>query len=183
MAKKQSTKPDKRPAGRLEILPEGYEQWLGDIKERVRRAQLRAAVSVNRELVELYWQIGKGLVERQKIHRWGNSVIDRLGEDLQRAFPGLSGFSRTNVYRMRAFYLAYQDLAQIVPQAVGQSSDEGLPESSPRSLGAITWCSSSGSRTRASGSGMPERPWNTAGAGASSASKSRAASSGGRAGP
>ena len=127
MAKTKSNKPEATPAVRPDLVPDGYEQWLEDIKDRVRRAQLRAMVSVNQELIELYWQIGKGLVERQKDNRWGTSIIDRLGEDLQRAFPGMSGFSRTNVYRMRAFYLAYQGLATIVPQLVGQFSEEGLP--------------------------------------------------------
>ena len=128
MAKKKSTKPGSPPASRADLLPDGYEQWLRDIKDRVRQAQLRAAAAVNRELIELYWQIGKGLVERQEAHRWGNSVVDRLGEDLQRAFPGLGGFSRTNVYRMRAFYLAYRDAGQVVPQLVGQSAADGLPQ-------------------------------------------------------
>src|SRR4051812_9731653 len=108
MAKK--TDPKKKPAKAVSeetgLVPKGYEKFLGELKERIRTAQLKAAVSVNRELIQLYWQIGKALVERQKTEGWGKSIIDRLGDDLQKAFPGLAGFSRTNVYRMRAFYLA-----------------------------------------------------------------------------
>ena len=135
MAKKKS---ETRPPGRAPeagLLPEGYESFLSELKERIRTAQLRASVAVNRELIALYWQIGNGIVERQKIHRWGNAVLDRLGDDLQRAFPGLSGFSRTNLYRMRAFYLAYRDAREIVPQAVGQMAETCLPEA----VAGIPW--------------------------------------------
>jgi predicted nuclease of restriction endonuclease-like (RecB) superfamily len=132
MGRKKSTEPATSPARASQLLPAGYEQFLGELKDRIRRAQLRASVAVNRGLIELYWQIGKGLVERQKAHGWGNSVIDRLGEDLREAFPGMGGFSRTNVYRMRAFFLAYRDL--IVPQAVGQ-----IPEEPPAATTEIPW--------------------------------------------
>src|SRR5512147_212910 len=106
--KKSKTSPPAGDAPEAGLLPEEYESFLTEIKERIRTSQLRASVAINRELIALYWQIGSGIVERQKIHRWGNAVLDRLGDDLQRAFPGLSGFSRTNLYRMRAFYLAYR---------------------------------------------------------------------------
>jgi predicted nuclease of restriction endonuclease-like (RecB) superfamily len=124
--KTENRPPTRKP--RADLLPKGYEAFLGELKERIRTAQLRAALAVNRELIALYWQIGSDIVERQKAHRWGNAVLDRLGDDLQKAFPGLSGFSRTNLYRMRAFYLAYRDAHEIVPQAVGQIAERGLPE-------------------------------------------------------
>jgi predicted nuclease of restriction endonuclease-like (RecB) superfamily len=109
------------------VLPEGYKAFLRDLKERIRTAQLRAARAVNRELLALYWHIGKSIVKRQQKEGWGNAVIDRLGADLQKAFPGLSGFSRTNVYRMRAFYLAYHQVQPVVPQTVGQLGEEPVP--------------------------------------------------------
>ena len=135
MAKKKSESSPPGEAPEAGLLPEGYESFLSELKERIRTAQLRASVAVNRELIALYWQIGNGIVERQKIHRWGNAVLDRLGDDLQRAFPGLSGFSRTNLYRMRAFYLAYRDAREIVPQAVGQIAETCLPEA----VAGIPW--------------------------------------------
>jgi predicted nuclease of restriction endonuclease-like (RecB) superfamily len=134
MAKKKPSKPPSRQP-KAEVAPKGYDTFLVELKERIRIAQLRAALAVNRELIELYWQTGSDIVERQKVHRWGNAVLDRLGEDLQRAFPGLSGFSRTNLYRMRAFYLAYRDAREIVPQAVGQLAESGLPHA----LAGIPW--------------------------------------------
>jgi predicted nuclease of restriction endonuclease-like (RecB) superfamily len=135
MAKKKT---GRKPVGRkppAETEPKGYGAFLADLKERIRTAQLRASRAVNRELIRLYWHTGHDIVERQKTHRWGNAVLDRLGDDLQKAFPGLSGFSRTNLYRMRAFYLAYRDAPEIVPQAVGQMAAGGPPEA----LAAIPW--------------------------------------------
>jgi predicted nuclease of restriction endonuclease-like (RecB) superfamily len=137
VAKKREPQKKSIPSARDDtgLLPKGYEEFLGELKERIRAAQVRAAVSVNRELILLYWQIGRDIVQRQKALRWGNAVLDRLGEDLQKAFPGSSGFSRTNLYRMRGFYLAYKEALQIVPQAVGQIAQEGLPEA----LTGIPW--------------------------------------------
>ena len=129
MAKKRGTRPKaKRQVVRAgDLLPEGYEEFLGELKERIRTARIRASLAANRELIELYWHIGRSVVEKQKISGWGNAVIAHLGDDLQKAFPGESGFSRTNIYRMRALFLAYQGAEKIVPQLVGQISETGLP--------------------------------------------------------
>ena len=89
------------------------------LKERIRTAQLRASVSVNRELVLLYWQIGRDILARQKEHGWGAKVIDRLAGDLRREFPGMEGFSPRNLKYMRAFALAWPEEA-IVQQAAAQ---------------------------------------------------------------
>ncbi len=129
MAKKRGTRPKAKhqivKAGGL--LPEGYEEFLSELKERIRTARLRASLAANRELIALYWHIGRSVVEKQKTSGWGHAVIAHLGDDLQKAFPGESGFSRTNVYRMRALFLAYQGVEKIVPQLVGQISETGLP--------------------------------------------------------
>jgi predicted nuclease of restriction endonuclease-like (RecB) superfamily len=101
-------------------LPSGYVKFLEDVKSRIRTAQVKAALSVNRELIQLYWSIGRDIVERQRAEGWGAAVIDRLAADIQREFPGLSGFSRGNIYRMRAFYLAYPQTSANVAQAARQ---------------------------------------------------------------
>jgi predicted nuclease of restriction endonuclease-like (RecB) superfamily len=107
-------------------LPQGYVELLEDIKGRIRQAQVRAAVAASRELIRLYWDIGREIVRRQLEEGWGTKVIDRLSADLQKAFPGRSGFSRANVHRMRLFYLAYSGESEVVAQVVRQfSSDEG----------------------------------------------------------
>lgn len=92
-----------------EKLPSGYSAFLEDLKDRIQAARVKAALSVNRELIALYWDIGKSIVERQRVEGWGKSIVDRLAEDIQRAFPGIEGFSPSNIWRMRAFYLAWTE--------------------------------------------------------------------------
>ena len=82
---------------------------LEDLKTRIRTAQVKAALAVNRELVLLYWEIGRRIVERQENEGWGRSVIERLADDLRQEFPELQGFSRSNIWRMRAFFLGYRN--------------------------------------------------------------------------
>lgn len=102
-----------------ELLPAGYQEFLVQIKQRIQEAQVRAALSVNRELVLLYWRIGQDILDRQAREGWGGKVIERLAADLRRSFPGMSGFSRRNLHYMRTFAGAYPD-ETIVQQAVAQ---------------------------------------------------------------
>jgi predicted nuclease of restriction endonuclease-like (RecB) superfamily len=97
----------------------GYEDWLKVLKARIRAAQARATFAVNSELVLLYWQIGKEILDRQQQQGWGTKVVERLAEDLRREFPEMKGFSRSNLMYMRAFAEAWPDAA-IVQQLVGQ---------------------------------------------------------------
>ncbi|MBA3438909.1 MAG: DUF1016 domain-containing protein, partial [Pyrinomonadaceae bacterium] len=97
----------------------GYDEFLRDLKERIRHAQLRAASAVNRELVVLYWQMGRDILERQCEQGWGAKVIDRLAADLRRAFPEMRGFSPRNLKYMRAFAEAWPD-EQFVQQVAAQ---------------------------------------------------------------
>lgn len=98
----------------------GYDEFLSDLKERIRSAQVKAALSVNRELISLHFEIGRGIVERQEQAGWGSSILERLSHDLNVAFPGVSGFSRRSLYVMRSFYLTYRDEPESVQQAVAQ---------------------------------------------------------------
>lgn len=100
-------------------IPEGYNDFLRDLKARISQAQLRAAIALNTELVLLYWQIGRDILTRQQQQGWGAKVINRLATDLRQAFPELKGFSRSNLTYMRAFGEAYPN-EQIVQQVVGQ---------------------------------------------------------------
>jgi len=108
-------------------LPKGYPEFILSLKNRIRTAQVKAAVSVNRELILLYWHIGLELGKKADDASWGAKIIDTLARDLQSEFHGTGGFSRTNLYRMRAFYAAYPKSPAIVPQAVGQNVSP-LPE-------------------------------------------------------
>lgn len=105
--------------GTRSIVPKGYESFLKELKNRIQHAQLRAALSVNRELVLLYWSIGKDILTRQKEQGWGAKVIDRLAADLRKAFPEMTGFSPRNLKYMRAFAEAWPE-EPIVQQLVAQ---------------------------------------------------------------
>lgn len=100
-------------------IPNDYIDWLTELKTRIHYAQQRAALSVNRELIVLYWQIGRDILDRQAQQGWGAKVIERLSHDLRTAFPDMKGFSRANLMYMRAFAEAWPD-AEIVQQLVGQ---------------------------------------------------------------
>lgn len=97
----------------------GYPALLEDLKERIRAAQVRAALAANRELVLLYWEIGRRILESQKREGWGARVIDRLASDLGKSFPEVAGFSRRNLQAMRSFADAFSD-EPIVQQLVAQ---------------------------------------------------------------
>ncbi|KVL64536.1 hypothetical protein WM03_32025 [Burkholderia ubonensis] len=84
-----------------------YRSWLTDLKQRVEHARQRAAASANRELVTLYWQIGRDILERQQLQGWGAKVIDQLARDLKDAFPDMRGFSPRNLKYMRALAQAW----------------------------------------------------------------------------
>jgi predicted nuclease of restriction endonuclease-like (RecB) superfamily len=137
----------------------GYEEFLRDIKARVKTAQIRASLAVNKELVLLYWSIGHDILQRQQEQGWGAKVIDRLSKDLQREFPTVQGFSTRNLKYMRAFAEAWAE-EPIVQQAVGllapkekQSSivqvvagllEQNIPKENPlvfvqAPLAQITW--------------------------------------------
>ena len=94
---------------KLTPAPEGYADWLAELKTRIHTAQQRAALAVNRELVLLYWQIGQDILARQAAQGWGAKVIERLSQDLRSAFPELKGFSPRNLKYMRAFAEAWPE--------------------------------------------------------------------------
>jgi predicted nuclease of restriction endonuclease-like (RecB) superfamily len=96
-----------------------YAAWLNDLKARVLSARQRAALAVSRELVLLYWQIGRDIAQRQQAQGWGAKVIDRLARDLRSAFPDMRGFSPRNLKYMRAFAQAWPD-GEFVQQAAAQ---------------------------------------------------------------
>jgi len=93
-----------------------YQVWLIDLKTRIRKSQLKAAVKVNSEMIELYWSIGADIDEKQKNLGWGGKVIPQLSADLRSEFPDTEGFSQTNLKLMKRFYSFYCKLgARLVP--------------------------------------------------------------------
>lgn len=91
----------------------GYEEFLRDLKARIHSAQIKAALSVNREMIGLYWEIGQAIVERQEREGWGKAIVERLSQDLRHEFPEVTGFSARNLWDMRRFYQAYRDLPDL----------------------------------------------------------------------
>lgn len=111
------------PSGALERMEDAsaveYGELLDVVRERILEARFRATVSVNREMVLLYWQIGHEILARQQVSGWGSRVVERLAEDLRREFPDFRGLSRTNLMYTRAFAEAYPD-EELVQQLAGQ---------------------------------------------------------------
>jgi predicted nuclease of restriction endonuclease-like (RecB) superfamily len=108
-----------KPSHRTPILPDGYEDFLRGLKQRIQQARLKASLAVNRELILFYWHLGRDILERQSIAGWGTKIIDRLAKDLHDEFPEHKGFSPRNLKYMRAFAEAWPDEA-IVQQVVAQ---------------------------------------------------------------
>lgn len=101
------------------IPSDAYNAFLSDLKERIRSAQIKAALAVNHELIMLYWQLGREILQRENTEGWGSKVIVRLSKDLKREFPDTKGFSPRNLRYMRALAEAYSDEA-IVLQVIAQ---------------------------------------------------------------
>ena len=119
--------PDPHPDRLRRLLPRppllapDYTAFLTEVKGRIQTARLQAGRAVNRELVMLYWDIGRGIVERQKVLGWGDAVVERFAGDLRAEFPDIQGFSPANVWRMRQCFEAYSGpefLAQAVRELV-----------------------------------------------------------------
>jgi len=99
------------------MLPAEYATFLSELKERIHKAQYAALKAVNKELIALYWDIGKSIVSRQDELGWGKAVVETLARDLQNEFPGIQGFSARNLWNMRTFYLSYRENEKLQPLA------------------------------------------------------------------
>ncbi len=108
-------KPQKRPSKSpiTKVAPD-YKATFEEIKRLIQTSQIQALVSVNKQLLTLYWNIGRTITEKQKRAGWGQKTLELLAQDLQKTFPGIEGFSRTNIFRMKAFFTAYQDFSQTI---------------------------------------------------------------------
>lgn len=99
---------------------EAYRKWLLTIKTDIQQRQIKAAVRVNTELLLLYWDLGKDIIEKQEITSWGEGLIPQLASDLANAFPGAKGFSRSNLFYIRKWVQFYSQPLENIPQLVGQ---------------------------------------------------------------
>lgn len=102
-----------------DIIDDDYREFLSDLKRRVVQAQTTAARVVNRELILLYWDIAAAIVEKQKVAKWGDAVVERLSSDLRYSFPDVRGFSADNVWRRKQLFETWSSpefLEQAVPE-------------------------------------------------------------------
>ncbi len=100
-----------------------YKNWFDELKSEIQNSQIKAAIAVNRTLLDLYWKMGKSISEKLRINNWGSSVIDNLSIDLKRHFPNQQGFSRSNLFSIRKWYEFYSNSGlelEFVQQLVGQ---------------------------------------------------------------
>ncbi len=104
-----------RKTTRKTAAPKDYPALLADVKARIQSAQYAALRAVNKELVGLYWDIGRLIVERQQSEGWGKAVVAQLAADLQAAFPGTGGFSASNLWRMKSFFETYSGAGKLAP--------------------------------------------------------------------
>ena len=107
-----------------------YPGFLAALKDRVLQARTSAARAVNRDMILLYWDIGRSIVEKQQKAGWGESVVERLAADLRAAFPDMRGFSVANMWRMKQFYLAHST-PEFLAQAVRELGP--VPQNTPES--------------------------------------------------
>jgi len=97
------------------LIPNDYAALLADVKERISAAQYPARRAVNTQLIALYWDIGQMIVTRQQGKTWGKSVVQHLAADLRKEFPGVGGFSASNLWRMKVFQKAYAGSEKLAP--------------------------------------------------------------------
>ena len=110
-------------------LDKEYVQWIYDIKQRFRNAQIKAAVKVNSEQLLFNWQLGRDLVVRRAEEKWGNGIVEQVSLDLQAAFPEAKGFSARNLWNMKrwySFYTSYEDFGNAVNALSGQMDISSL---------------------------------------------------------
>ena len=110
-------------------LDKEYVQWIYDIKQRFRNAQIKAAVKVNSEQLLFNWKLGRDLVVRKAEEKWGNGIVEQVSLDLQAAFPEAKGFSARNLWNMKkwySFYTSYEDFGNAVNALSGQMDISSL---------------------------------------------------------
>ncbi len=97
-------------------IDDNYAGWIKDLSLRFRQSQIKAAVKVNSELIQFYWELGRDIVDRQATNHYGDNLIDSISEDLQALLPGVKGLSRINLYYCKRFFLLYSKVPQLVEQ-------------------------------------------------------------------
>jgi len=114
-----------------------YKNWLKALKARVRQVQLKAAVTVNQELLAFYWELGADIVDRQKNAAWGSGFLKQLSKDLRAEFPEMKGFSKRNLEAIRQWYLFWSKGLPIAKQPAAQLSQQSSNSKGQQPVGQI----------------------------------------------
>lgn len=101
-------------------IDDNYKEWIKELSQRFKRSQIKAAISVNTELLRFYWSIGEDIVLRQAESKWGEKFFDTLSKDLQKEIPDAKGLSSRNLRYMKVFYLLYCNEIEKMPQLVAK---------------------------------------------------------------
>jgi predicted nuclease of restriction endonuclease-like (RecB) superfamily len=112
---------------RVFSVDSGYREWIVDLKSRIRSSQIKAALNVNRQLLEMYWELGKEICEKQKKANWGEGLIEQVSKDLAAEFPGMKGFSQRNLLYIKRWYFFYVESRIVQQAAAGMSALFKIP--------------------------------------------------------
>lgn len=117
-----------------------YRNWLTILKSQIKHSQIKAALAVNSQLIQLYWELGKGIVEKQENAAWGSGFIEQLSKDLKSEFPDISGFSAKNLRYCKSFF-EYYNSSPIWQQVVAklQSTENQNTNDPYNPLSQIPW--------------------------------------------
>ncbi|MBC7748075.1 MAG: DUF1016 domain-containing protein [Methylotenera sp.] len=113
------------------LINTDYNNWLKELKTNIQQRQIKAAIAVNSQLIRMYWELGKEIVQKQETAKWGTGFIVQLSKDLRAEFPDMGGFSKFNLYHIKNFYLFYSQKIVKVEQAallLDHSATERLDE-------------------------------------------------------
>jgi predicted nuclease of restriction endonuclease-like (RecB) superfamily len=105
----------RKRSNQTKLMLNDYATLLAEVKEYIRAAQYEALRAVNKELIALYWDIGRMIVERQQNEKWGRAIVEKLVVDLRQEFPGLSGFSARHLWYIRSYFATYSQSERLQP--------------------------------------------------------------------
>ena len=103
-----------------EITTSDFVEWITALKTKIQSARNKLAFSINSQILELYWEMGRDIAEKQQSSNWGSGFIEQIAEELKHEFPEIKGFSRRNVYAILQWYKFYSAKYQFVPHGVAQ---------------------------------------------------------------
>lgn len=122
----------------VRITTDNYQSWLIQLKERIRNRQQKAALSVNTELLELYWEMGREIIEKQEESNWGDKIITQLAKDLIAEFPGVGGFSATNLKYIRKWFRFYGSIGQQPVDQLPKAGNKKAGKTSQQPVGQLS---------------------------------------------